>query len=130
MTLVVLAYHLSHPLPCYTWKIGGVLIPIQNEYIYLGFQINCLFKSSDRISNACRQGRNTFFALKELHCKSANPKVMVQLYNSVVLPSVLFGCETWTDLKTADIVYCHNIKKTIKCRSVVGFQYVFHPKFW
>lgn len=101
-------------------KISGITIfktpsrpkidpSLEDQFLYktnmliLRVQINCSFKSPDRISNDCREGRNALFALNKLHCKSTNPKVMVQFYTSVVLPSVLFGCEIWTNLKTADI---------------------------
>ena len=87
----------------YSWTIGRDTIPASSTYSHLGILLNSRFKSFDRTASACRKGKNAYFALKGITCKTSHPCALLRLYKSVVLPTVLYGCEMWTNLKSMDI---------------------------
>ena len=45
--------------------------------------------------------------------KITNPEVLIDLYKSVVLPSTLYGCEVWNNLKTNEIASLNRLKHCI-----------------
>ena len=49
--------------------------------------MNSRFKATEQITNACRKGRNAFFAINGIMSNSTKPCVLVKLYKSVVLPT-------------------------------------------
>ena len=49
--------------------------------------MNSRFKATERITNACRKGRNAFLAINGIMSNSTKPCVLVKLYKSVVLPT-------------------------------------------
>ena len=65
------------------------------NYDHLGILINCNTKSSSRISNACCKGWKSFYALTDMDISRVNPESMAHLYKTIVLPSILYGCELW-----------------------------------
>lgn len=65
-----------------------------------------------------------------------NPLVLVRLYNSIVLPSMLYGCELWNNMKATDYAALNraqhfivkdiiNVKTRTRsdmCQSLVGLR--------
>lgn len=88
----------------FNWKIGNDVVPRNECYTHLGIELNSKFKPSERISNCCRKGKNAYFSLKGVNSKLTNPVVMIKLYKTVILPSVLYGCEMWGSMRKVDIV--------------------------
>lgn len=86
----------------FPWRIGNELIPTAERYTHLGIEIHEQFKAVERISNACRKAKNSYFALNGITLKSTNPTVLIKLYKTVILPTLLYGCEMWTSLKASD----------------------------
>ena len=78
-----------------SWHLGEGCIKISNSYSQ---PPRNLFDPGERTSNACRNGRQAYFALKT----SEHLNVSI-LYKRVVLPSVFYGCELWCDLRAKDI---------------------------
>ena len=99
-------------------------------------EMNSRFKATERTTNACRKGRNAFFVINSIMSNSTKPCVLVKLYKSVVLPTVLYGCEMWDNLKSVDLTnlnrFQHFIVKRIQnsrtctrsdmCQSLVGIH--------
>ena len=93
-------------------------------------------KLKNRTINACRKGKNAYFALKGVMSRATNPSVLIKLYKTVVLQSVLYGCKTWSNLKSCDITtltcFQHFIVKHMlalktstksdMCESIIGIQ--------
>ena len=73
----------------YNWHIGDDKIPSSDSCCHLGIEMNSRFKATERTTNACKKGRNAFFPINGINGK---PFVLVKLYKSVVLPTVLYGC--------------------------------------
>ena len=83
--------------------IGEELIPFAESYAHLRIDINSKFKSIDRSQNACRKRRNAYFALNGISAKTTNPSVLINLYKTVVLPTVLYGFEMWSKMRFNDV---------------------------
>ena len=86
-----------------SWNLGGIDIPSDDSYTHLGIVINRKCKLSDRIATACTKGRKSYFALSDLGSPYLNPLTVSHLYKTVVLPSVLYGCELWNGISCQDI---------------------------
>ena len=84
-----------------TWNLGKDVIRSSKEYTHLGILLNSTFDPSNRTSNACMKGRQTYFALKSSN--QLNPITISKLYKKVVLPSILYGSELWCDLRKKDV---------------------------
>ena len=97
----------------YPWCIGNERIPIATNYTHLGVDINSNLNSSERIMNCCRKRRNSFFALNGISSKSTNPEVLVKLYKTIILPSVLYGCEIWGRVKASDLALLNKLQHFI-----------------
>lgn len=120
----------------YDWHIANSVLPVAEEYTHLGIALNSKFRSTERTSNACRKGKNSYFALNGVCDKSTHPCVLLKLFKSIVLPTVLYGCEMWTSLKSNDIAalnrFQHFIVKRIldlktstrsdMCQSILGLH--------
>ena len=120
----------------FPWKIDNEVIPIEDGYTHLGIELDSKFRSRNRTINSCRKGRSSCFALKGINCKSTSPLVLIRLYKSIVLPTMLYGCEMWSNLKTADyatlnlsqhfiLKYILKLKTSTRsdmCQSLVGLH--------
>ena len=77
----------------YQWTKDSEEIPLEDGYTHFRIELDSKFHSVNRTLNSCRKGRNSYFALNAVNCKSTNPVVLVRLYNSIVLPAMLYCCE-------------------------------------
>jgi hypothetical protein len=102
----------------FNWHIGDDTIPSSDNCCHLGIEMNSCFKATERTTNACRKVRNVFFAINGIMSNSTKPCVLVTFYKSVVLPTVLYGCEMWNNLKSVDLTnlntFQHFIVKRIQ----------------
>ena len=97
---------------------------------HVGIPISKDMKCKNKITKACKKGRNSFYSIVSFGPKTnnLNPVTAVNLYKKIVLPSALYGCETWSNMsKTDNIklnVFQHRCLKTlqklpIQTRSVI-----------
>ena len=101
----------------FVWTLGDTPVPRLDSCCHLGIITNDKSSSSDRVKSACRKGRNSFYALTDIGSPYLNPLTFAKLYKSVVLPSVLYGCELWNNMSTADSQRLHVFQHSI-CKSV------------
>lgn len=118
------------------WYISNELVPTTDTHSHLGIEMNSNLRYSERIENLCRKGKNTFFAARAIYTKDTNPCVSLHIYKTVVLPTVFYGCEVWSNLKNSDISildkfqhfivkYILNLKVTTRsdmCQSLLGLH--------
>lgn len=97
--------------------LGQSKIQCGIDYEHLGISINSNTKSKSRISNACSKGWKSFYALSDLHISRINPATMAHLYRSVILPSVLYGCETWNHMTKEDVRRLNSLQHGI-CKQI------------
>jgi hypothetical protein len=45
---------------------------------------------------------NTYFAMSNIRTEYTNQLALIKLYKTVVIPSCLYGCEIWNNLKNQD----------------------------
>lgn len=134
--IVQFALNNRQPQITFPWHIGRDVLPLWENYSHLGIELDSTFKEKNRIETACRKGRNSFFALDSIISKQTHPTVLLKLYKTVIMPSVLYGCEMWCNLKSKDIQmlnqFQHFIVKRIldlktstrsdMCQSIVGLH--------
>ncbi len=92
----------------------GRPLEIADEYVYLGivFTPNCGFTKA--LERLYEQARKAFFKLRQLNIRNSVRTTLI-LFNSLVLPILLYGCEVWGPCQTANIdisnLYgkCHKI---------------------
>ena len=89
----------------------------------LGININSKLKLIGRITSTftCRKIRNSFFAWNGVSSESTSPSVLTRLNKTVVLPTVLYGCEMWTCLKSIDWSTLHKFQHFI-VKHILGLK--------
>lgn len=86
-----------------TWKLGQKNIPFCDNYKHIGIIQHSRFKSIDRTTNSCSKGRKAYFAIRNDLSNNTNPLTLVNLYRKIVIPTLLYVCELWNNLKQADL---------------------------
>ncbi|KAK3096521.1 hypothetical protein FSP39_000985 [Pinctada imbricata] len=84
------------------WYLDDVELPITQSHNHLGITVCSNCKLSERISIACEKGRKAYFGLSDIGSPYLNPLTISHLYKSVILSSVLYGCELWNDMTSLD----------------------------
>ncbi len=78
------------------FKFGDDVLDVVDEYVYLGttFNYNGLFKKA--IKKQVNQARRAMYALLAKAKKLALPvDIQCELFNQIVTPILLYGCEIW-----------------------------------
>lgn len=101
--LVLLGFCKGRPPTQHTWKLWEKDISINNSYKHLGIIQQSQFKSSDRTTESCNKDRKAYFAIRNDLSHNTNPLTLVKLYQKIVLPTALYGCELWNNLKQTDL---------------------------
>ena len=81
------------------WKIGEMETSICTDYNYLGQ----IVQSNGSLDKHLEQKRNSIaYKIRDIKClvkdsvmNKMNSNIIIQLYKSCILPSLLFGAETW-----------------------------------
>jgi hypothetical protein len=72
-----------------------------NQFIYLGSQINSKNSIQEEIRLRIQAGNRSLFANKKLlNNKDLNAANKLQIYKSIVRPTVTYGCKTWATTVT------------------------------
>ena len=90
--------------PDFDWTINQELIPVADSHTHLGIELNGKLSALSRTPNSCRKGKNTYCTITNIKDDNTSPVGLVKLYKSVVIPSVLYGCEVKNDLKNKDLL--------------------------
>ena len=82
------------------WNFGNAQIEEGVEYKHLGVTCDKTMSIDKNVKLACNKIRNTFLSLVNsgIHQDGLNPLTSKRIYNSVVLPKALYGCELWSNL--------------------------------
>lgn len=82
------------------WKIGPDDIKETEVYRHLGILCNKYWTLKDNITDSSLKLKNTFFSLINcgIYGNGLHPINCKKLYNAVVLPAALYGCELWNDI--------------------------------
>ncbi|KAI8484277.1 hypothetical protein Bbelb_380620 [Branchiostoma belcheri] len=84
------------------WVMGEAEIPEVCTVTHVGVQHSASMTSSAAIEKACKKGEGRISAIMStgLEGHVPNPLVSKILYNTIVLPSMLHGCELWYPTQT------------------------------
>ena len=76
------------------------------DYRHLGVICDKTMSIDKNVKLACNKIRNTFLSLVNsgIHQDGLNPLRSKRIYNSVVLPKALYGCELWSNLNKNHIM--------------------------
>lgn len=99
----VVRFGKGRPPTQHAWKLGEEDISINDSYKHLGIIQHSQFKSGERTTESCNKGRKAYFAIRNDLSHNTNPLTLVGLYQKIVLPTVLYGCELWNNLKQTDL---------------------------
>ncbi|PJE77768.1 hypothetical protein CI610_03305 [invertebrate metagenome] len=91
--------------PNETWTLGHHTLDISHSQTHLGTVFSSKLSNTERITNACDKGRITLHSIVGVapSLSAISPVVKTSLYKKVVLPSILYGCEHWTNLTVTEI---------------------------
>ena len=97
---VILGYRTELDL---VFNLGDKSVNISTETKHLGILRTVDLSPSTDIQHSCRKGRNAYFAIPGTGSCLLNPLTVCGLYNKIVIPAVLYGCELWNGIKPKDI---------------------------
>ena len=98
----------SHPIT--SWQIGGETTETVTDCIFLGSKINADGDCSHEIKRCLLPGKEVMTNLDSiLKSRDITFTTKVHLFPAMVLPVVMYGCESWT------------IKKA-ECRRIAAFE--------
>jgi hypothetical protein len=83
-------------IPNQDFEIEGNMHEVVNQFVYLGSQINSKNVIKGEIRFRIQEGNRSLFANKNiLTNKNLNSAIKLQIYKSIIRPTVTYGCETW-----------------------------------
>ena len=107
----------------YIWTVNNEALKQSRSSTHVGIPITSNMKCHEKVQNACRKGRAALHRLIGLDATAQFPKLnpitLTKLYKSVVIPSALYGCETWYQMTASDFneleKFQHYCVKKIQC---------------
>ncbi|MFH4982695.1 hypothetical protein AB6A40_009404 [Gnathostoma spinigerum] len=83
-------------------QLDGKVVEEVNSLTYLGQVLNMHHKTNEEIGRRCMAGWRTFNSIKEVLEKLSKPGDRGLLFDSTVVPSMLYGSETWLLTKSEE----------------------------
>ena len=78
-------------------KIDNSSIERVEEFIYLGTKLTNENSIQEAIKNRLKLGNACYYSVKSLLSSSLlYKKLKIKIYRTIILPVVLYGCETWS----------------------------------
>ena len=79
-----------------SFQINGHPLEIVNKYTYLGIQISSSGSFTSAVKELASKALRAYFALKNTFINtSLQPNIYLKLFDSLVKPIALYGCEVW-----------------------------------
>ncbi len=87
------------------WTYGSATISEVTEYKHLGIVQSKYITRPGNIDSVINSARGTFLSLSNtgLHRDGLNPITALKLYQTIVLPRALFGCELWNTISATNM---------------------------
>ncbi len=88
------------------WFLGDTRIQEADEAKHVGIVLKSNMCNTGNIDKACRVGRGTFLGLlgAGVRPNGLNPITSKHIYNSAVLPKMLYGCELWGQIGASNML--------------------------
>ena len=102
---------------------GDSYIQQSDAAVHLGIRQDSNLSLSNRISERCQKAKNAFYAMVDLGLRPEvfNPLTSVRLYITVIIPSLLYGCELWNNMSRTDPVKLSQLQHFIT-KKIQGFH--------
>lgn len=100
------------------WIMGKNELPIRDSHNHLGIIQSSNLRSNLRTQQACKKGKNAFFAIN--FSRDINPLTSANLYQKVIIPSVLYGSELWNNLTVHERDSLNRLQRFI-LKNIQGF---------
>ena len=103
--------------PAPEFRLNGGIVEVVESYVYLGTTISYNGKFSQAIEKQCNQAHRALFGLKSRKEKYNLPiDIMLDLFDKMILPVLLYGCEIWgfENLDSIEIFYRKFLKYILK----------------
>ena len=95
------------------WHLNGTSIEVVSYYNYLGLLLSCRNKWSKAVSNLADQARKAMFSIFSFERKVGviTHEVYFKLFDSLILPILLYGSELWgfqqfMQIEMVQLKYC------------------------
>ena len=90
--------------PRFGFNIGDSDVPVDKFYTHLGIKCDAFLNNSANIDDACIKLRGTFLSIinSGVHPEALNPLTSKTIYDTIVIPRSLYGCELWTNISHTD----------------------------
>ncbi|MES9883123.1 MAG: reverse transcriptase family protein [Sedimenticola sp.] len=87
------------------WRLGNEVVEECVNYTHLGIICNKYLDSKQNVLDASTKIRGTFMSIinSGIHNKGLHPLTSKKIYERIVLPRALYGCELWNNIIPADI---------------------------
>ena len=88
------------------WPFGNVCIEEGTQYKHLGVVCDKNMSIDVSVKDACNKLRSTFLSLVNcgIYEDGLTPLSVRRIYNAVVLPKALYGCELWSNIQSSHLV--------------------------
>jgi hypothetical protein len=99
----------------YQWFLGDQRLEIVTSYNYLGIIISGDGSSQTRTTTMANKGYANLGMLKAsgFHSEGLSPLTCSNLWQRLLIPSMLYGCEVWGDLPKREINVFETVQKRI-----------------
>ena len=91
----------------YIWTVRSENLTVVQCSIHVGIPISNNMKCRSKVENSSRKRKIAFHCLVGLDLSSNSHKLifftLTKLCKSVVIPSALYGCETWSQMTMSDV---------------------------
>ena len=104
------------------WYLRPNEVNEAENYKHLGVNCNNYLNLSLNVKYCALKLKGTFMSLANSGLFSElNPLTCIKIYNSVVLPKALYGCESWSQLSVSNIIHLERAHR---------FCIKYTAKFW
>ena len=88
------------------WRSGPCELLETNSYVHLGIEYSRSMSTEVNVTNACCKLRGTLLGLvySGIHEDGLHPTTSLKMYNCIVVPKALYGCELWDKVTQSDIL--------------------------
>ena len=107
----------NDPANEYVFKLNNERIELVDDYVYLGTTVTYNGKFKKAIEKQVIQAKRALFGLKLKKEKYDLPfDIMLDLFDKMILPILLYGCETWgyEALEKIEVFYRKFLKEILK----------------
>lgn len=101
-------------------KLGEHKIDYVDEYVYLGQSITFAEQTSREVERRIKKAWGKYWTLKDIFKSKLPIHLKKKAMDTIVLPTLLYGCQTWT--LTKDIVQKINVFQRATERSMLNIK--------